>query len=80
LALTSRRLSLLAFALLVPIGLTGCKVVSLAEDQRVETKAFGAKAYAGGVWTVLPHFAEAAKPQVEMLSCCRFDGQVPRLT
>lgn len=68
-ALTSSRLHLLAMLLLAPLALTGCKIVSIAEDQQVETKAFDPKAYVDGLWTAkaLPHFAQAAKPLGEVL-------------
>ncbi len=75
LAMSARRLSLLAFALLLPMGMGGCKVVSITENKATEARAFDAKAYADGVWTqkALPHFAASAQPLAELLPAIASD-------
>jgi predicted lipoprotein len=65
-----RRVACLALTLAVAMPLTGCKVVSIAEEAATAPAGFDAAVYADGLWAdqVLPHFAQAAHPAAEVVS------------
>lgn len=71
----NRRLACLALAFAAVLPLTGCKIVSIADEAETAAAGFDAQAYASELWTsrALPHFAETAKPVGEVLPAIAAD-------
>ena len=69
-----RRMLCLALASAAALSLAGCKIVPIDDDAEA-VAGFNAEAYASELWTgqALPHFAEAAKPVVEVLPAIAAD-------